>query len=71
MKVSVKDCFVRQHVNIAFQNALASFMKKKIVSMGDACFRSLIIIKSHDLHTDDIKRVVGDIASWGLAWGLA
>ncbi len=30
---------------------------------GDACFRPLIIIRSHDLHACDIIRAMGDIVS--------
>jgi hypothetical protein len=40
--------FFRQCVNIIFQHALAFTIKKKIVLGGDACSRSLIIIKSHN-----------------------
>jgi hypothetical protein len=31
---------------------------------SDACFRPLINIKSHNLHADDIRRAVGEIASY-------
>ncbi len=32
--------------------------------VGDACFRPLIIITSHDLHVDNIRKVVGEITSY-------
>jgi hypothetical protein len=56
--------FFKQHVNIAFQHALASTIEKKIVLADDAYSRPLIIIKSHDLHASDIRRVVGEIVSY-------
>ncbi len=31
---------------------------------SDECFTPPIIIKSHDLHANDISRVVGEIASY-------
>jgi hypothetical protein len=31
---------------------------------NDVCFKPPIIIRSHNLHTSDIKRVVGGIASY-------
>jgi hypothetical protein len=33
------------------------------VLVGDACFRPLIIIRSHDLHVDNIRKVMGEITS--------
>ncbi len=56
--------FFKQHVNIAFQHALASTIEKKIVLANDACYRPLIIIKSHDLHANDIRRALGEIISY-------
>jgi hypothetical protein len=31
--------------------------------MGDACSRPPFIIKSHDLHVDDIRKVMDEITS--------
>jgi hypothetical protein len=32
--------------------------------MGDTCSRPSITIKSHDLHVGDIRRIMGEIASY-------
>jgi hypothetical protein len=32
--------------------------------MGDVCSRPPIIIRSHDLHASDIRRTMGEIASY-------
>jgi hypothetical protein len=53
--------FFKQHVNIAFQCALAFAIERKIVLARDACFRPSITIKSHNSHACDIKRDVGEI----------
>jgi hypothetical protein len=34
------------------------------VLIGDACSKPPIIIKSHDLHVNDIREVMGEIASY-------
>ncbi len=52
-----------QCVNIAFQCALVSIIKRKIALISDACSRPLIIIKTYDLHADNIKRFVSDACS--------
>jgi hypothetical protein len=39
-------------------------MKRKIVLVGDVCFKPPITIRSHDLHVDDIRKVVGEKASY-------
>jgi hypothetical protein len=52
------------HVNIIFQCALAFAIERKIALASDACFRPPIIIKSHDLHVDDISRAMREIASY-------
>jgi hypothetical protein len=36
----------------------------KITSVGDACFKPPIIIKSHDLHVGDITGVLDEIPSY-------
>jgi hypothetical protein len=56
--------YFKQCVSIAFQCALASTIKRKIALVGDACFRPPIIIRSHDLHLNDIRKVVSEIASY-------
>ncbi len=56
--------FFRQHVSIVFQCALASTIKKNIALAGDASFRPPIIIRFHDLHVGDIRRAMGEIASY-------
>ncbi len=32
--------------------------------VGDVCSRLAIIIRSHDLHVGDIRRIMGEIASY-------
>ncbi len=44
--------------------SLASEIEKKIVLGSDACSKPPNTIRSHDLHVDDIKEVVGEIASY-------
>jgi hypothetical protein len=56
--------FFKQHVNIAFQRALASAIENKIMLTVDVCSRPLIIIKYHNLHVGDIRRVMGEIVSY-------
>jgi hypothetical protein len=51
-------------VIIVLQHALTFAMEKKIVLVGNACSRPPITIKPHNLHADDIKGVVGEIASY-------
>jgi hypothetical protein len=54
--------FFKQHVSIALQHALTSAMEKKIALVGDACYRPPI--KYYNLHANDIRGVVGEIASY-------
>ncbi len=56
--------FFKQHVSIALQHALASEIERKIVLASDACSRPPNTIRSHNLHVDDIRKVVGEIASY-------
>ncbi len=56
--------FFREHVNITFQYALIFVIKRKIKLMSDACSKPPITIRSHNLHVGDIRRLVGDIASY-------
>jgi hypothetical protein len=51
-------------VSIDFQHVLASIIKRKIVLASVACSKPLITIKSHDLHAGNIRRAVGEIASY-------
>ncbi len=54
--------FFRQRVSIAFQCALTFAIERKIMLACDACSTPLIIIRSHDLHSSDIRRAMGEIA---------
>ncbi len=56
--------FFRQCVNIIFQHALTFVTKRKIVLVGDVCSRPPIITRSHNLHASDIRRAMGEIASY-------
>jgi len=56
--------FFKLHVNIVLQHVLISTIEKKIVLTGDACYKPPIIIRSHDLHAGNIRRVVGEITSY-------
>jgi hypothetical protein len=38
-------------------------MERKIVLVGNACSRSPITIRYHDLHVEDIKKAMGEIPS--------
>jgi hypothetical protein len=51
--------FFKQHVSIVLQHALASTIENKIALACNVCSRPPIIIRSHDLHIDDIRGVVG------------
>ncbi len=54
--------FFKQHVNIAFQRALAFIIERKNSLVGNAHLKSPITSRFHDLHGSNIKRVVDDIA---------
>jgi hypothetical protein len=56
--------FSKQCVTIALQCVLAFVSERKIALMSDACSRPLVIIKSHNLHVGDIRRVMGEITSY-------
>jgi len=56
--------FFKQCVSITHQHALTFTIEKKIALVEDACYRPPIIIRSHDLHANDIIKVVGEIASY-------
>jgi hypothetical protein len=65
-QLSLSFCiqFCRQHVSIAFQHALIFVIERKIALADHACSRPPITIRSHDLHADDIRGVVGEITSY-------
>ncbi len=56
--------FFKQCANIVFQRALTSVIEKKITLVCDACSKPPIIIRFHDLHASDIRRVVDEITSY-------
>jgi hypothetical protein len=56
--------FFKQHVCIAFQHALALAIESKIALARTTCSRPPIIFKSHNLYASDIRKVVGEIASY-------
>jgi len=56
--------FFKQRVNISFQRALASTIKRRVRLASDAYSRPLTIIRSHDLHANNIKRAMNEIASY-------
>jgi len=56
--------FFKQRVNIAFQCALTSLVKRKIAWASDVCFRPLITIKCHNLHACDIRGAMGETTSY-------
>jgi len=56
--------FFRQRVSIIFHCALTSIIKRKIALAGDVYFRPPMTIRFHDLHASNIRRVVGEIASY-------
>jgi hypothetical protein len=56
--------FFKQHVNIAFQCALAFAIERKIALAGDVCSKPPITIRSHDLHAGHIRGAMDEIASY-------
>jgi hypothetical protein len=56
--------FFKQSVSIALQHALTLVINKKIMMACDVYSRPPIIIKSHDLHVDNIRGAMGEIASY-------
>jgi hypothetical protein len=56
--------FFKQRVSMTFQCALTSTIENKIVLIGDACSKPPITIRYHDLHASDIRRALGEIASY-------
>jgi hypothetical protein len=49
---------------MVFYHVLTYAIKRKIALAGDVCSRPPIIIRSHNLHADNIRRVVGEIISY-------
>jgi hypothetical protein len=56
--------FFKQCVSIVLECPLTFTIERKITLIDDACSKPPITIKSHDLHVGNIRRVVGDIASY-------
>ncbi len=56
--------FFKHRINITFQCALAFHIERKIALAGDACFKPPITIRSHELHVDDNRGAMGEIASY-------
>jgi hypothetical protein len=56
--------FFKQCVSITLQHALTFVIERKIMFACDVCSKPPITIRSHDLHTCDIKGVVGEIPSY-------
>jgi len=56
--------FFKQRVSISFKCDLTSTIKKKIVLASDVYSRPSIIIRSHNLHANDIRGDVGEIISY-------
>jgi hypothetical protein len=61
---TLDNLLFKQHVSIALQHVLASAIKRKIALVSDACSKPPITIRSHDLHASNIRRAVGEIASY-------
>jgi hypothetical protein len=55
--------FFKQRVSITLECALAFAIERKIALAGNVCSRPPITIEYHDLHSDNIRVVVGEIAS--------
>jgi hypothetical protein len=64
LSLSIYIHFFKQHVSITFQHVLASIIERNITLIGDACSRPPTIIRSHDLHDGDIRRLVGEIVPY-------
>jgi hypothetical protein len=47
-----------------FQHALGFAIKRKIELARDVCSIPPIMIRFHDLHADNIREVMGEIASY-------
>jgi len=56
--------FCIQRVNIDLQYALASTIERKIKLEGDVCPKLPITTRSHNLHIGNIRRAMGEIASY-------
>jgi hypothetical protein len=56
--------FFRLCVNITFQHDLTSTIERRIVLVGNVCFKSPITIRPHNLHVGDLRGAVGEIASY-------
>ncbi len=56
--------FFKQCVSITLQHALTFTIQRKIALVGDVYYRPPTIIRSHNLHANNIIGVVGEIASY-------
>jgi hypothetical protein len=56
--------FFKQCVSIVFKCASAFVIERMIALASDACSKTPINIKSHDLHGDNIRKAMGEIASY-------
>ncbi len=56
--------FFKQCVNIALQDVLASTTNRKIALARDTCSKPPISIKSYNLNAGNIRRAMGEIASY-------
>jgi hypothetical protein len=61
---TLDNLLFKHRVSIAFQHALASIIKRKIVLASVACSKPPITIKSHDLHVGNIRRAIGETTSY-------
>jgi hypothetical protein len=56
--------FFKQCVRITLQHVLTFVIERKIVLVGDACFRPPITIRFHNLHGSNIKGAMSEITSY-------
>jgi hypothetical protein len=61
---TLDNLMFKRCVSIALQHVLASIIERKIMLVGVACPKPPITIKSHNLHASNIRRAVGEIASY-------
>jgi hypothetical protein len=54
----------RQCVSIVLQHVLAFTIERKITLSSNACSKPPIIMRFHDLHVGNIRRVMGKITSY-------
>jgi hypothetical protein len=64
LSLSFRIQFFKQHVSIVLQHALLSTIERKIALVSDVCSRPPTIIRSNNLHVGDIRKAMGEIASY-------